>query len=108
MNKYLLIKASDSHECRADHLRALAAGLVAEGARVTLFLVQNGVDAARAGSSEGDAIGALASAGVRICADEFSLAERGIQAARLAHAVTPAPLGLVVDELASGAKAVWF
>lgn len=105
MNRYLFVQASDAYECRADHLRGLASGLANEKVQVTLFLVQNGVLAARAAAAP---LGDLMKAGVRVCADEFSLKERGITAERLAPGVTPAPLELVIDELAAGAKALWF
>lgn len=105
MNRYLLIQASDPHECRADHLRALAAGLAKGEAHVTLFLVQNGVQAARGAAPS---LRELTNAGVHVRADEFSLKERGIPAERLAPGITAAPLELVIDELAAGAKALWF
>lgn len=105
MSRYLFIQASDSYECRSDHLRALASALASEKAQVTLFLVQNGALAARAAATP---LRDLIKAGVRVCADEFSLKERGIAADRLAPGVTAAPLELVIDELAAGARALWF
>ena len=104
MNRYLLIQASDAHECRSDHLRALATGLAGKH-HVTLFLVQNGVQAARSAASP---LRELVKAGVHVRADEFSLRERGIGVDRLAPGITAAPLDLVIDELAAGAKALWF
>lgn len=105
MSRYLIIQASDTYECRADHLRALASGLASERAQVTLFLVQNGVHAARSAATP---LRELIQAGVRVCADEFSLKERGITAERLAPGIAAAPLELVIDELAAGAQALWF
>ena len=40
-------------------------------------------------------------------ADEFSLSERAIRADALVAGVTPAPLDVVVDQLAEGRKALW-
>jgi predicted peroxiredoxin len=85
---------------------ALAAALAARGEQVTIFLVQNGVLAAREGAGAAD-LQAAARAGVRLLADDFSLRERGIPADRLRAGVAPAPLETVVDRLASGAKSLW-
>ena len=46
-------------------------------------------------------------AGVRVLADSFSLKERGIDENRLAPGVAAAPLDVVLDALAEGAKVIW-
>jgi hypothetical protein len=46
-------------------------------------------------------------AGVKVLADDFSLAERGIPHARLAAGVDTAPIDVVVDHLAAGHKTFW-
>ena len=68
--------------------------------------MQNGVLPARPSAKSG-ALGALASAGVEVLADEFSLRERGIDAGRLARGVAAATLDVVIDQLAEGRKAMW-
>lgn len=107
MNDYLLIESLDPFES-ADVGRywELAAGLARGGSRVTLFLVQNGVLAARAGARN-DALHSVAAAGVEVLADEFSLRERGIGTGGLVARVKPAPLDVVLDRLAEGCKALW-
>jgi intracellular sulfur oxidation DsrE/DsrF family protein len=108
MAKYLLIESRDAFESNdVAHDLDLAAGLVEEGNEVTLFLVQNGVLTARR-SSRSARLAELAEAGVQVLADEFSLRERGIDAARLAAGVKAAPLDVVIDQLEDGRKAVWF
>jgi sulfur relay (sulfurtransferase) complex TusBCD TusD component (DsrE family) len=105
--EYLLIASRDPYGHGGTRsCYALAAQLADEGHRVTLFLVQNGVLPARSGAA-GSELEDLARRGVRVAADEFSLRERGIDAARLAPGVEPAPLERVVEALAQGAKALW-
>jgi intracellular sulfur oxidation DsrE/DsrF family protein len=107
MAKYLLVESRDPFDSNdAPQLYDLAAGLAREGNEVCLFLVQNGVLAART-SPRSAALTALAGAGVQVLADDFSLRERGIPGARLASGVQPAPLDVVIDQLAEGRKALW-
>ena len=108
MEKYLFIESRDPFESRdVAQSYDLAAQLAAEGKAVTLFLVQNGVLPARK-SPASAALEKAAKAGVTILADEFSLRERGIPDARLVASVQPAPLDVVVDQLAEGRKAIFF
>ena len=107
MDHYLLIESLDPFESNdVERYWELAAGLSRAGSRVTLFLVQNGVLAARP-SAHSAALQTLAEAGVHVLADEFSLRERGIRTAGLVAGVKPAPLDVVLDRLAEGHKALW-
>jgi hypothetical protein len=107
MDRYLLIESLDPFESNdVARIYELALGLARAGGWVTLFLVQNGVLAARPHPGAG-ALGALAEEGVEILADEFSLRERGIPAERLARGVRPSALDVVVDQLSEGRKALW-
>ena len=107
MADYLFIASRDPFEVNGITLQyELAASLVKEGNKVTLFLVQNGVLPARK-SAMSEPLEAAAKAGVEVLADEFSLRERGIRDDRLATGVKSAPLDIVVDQLAAGRKAVW-
>jgi predicted peroxiredoxin len=107
MRGYLLIESLDPFESN-DVARycELAAGIARDGHEVTVFLVQNGVLAARRGVRS-DVIDTLARSGVKVLADEFSLRERGIGIDRLAAGVDPAPLDVVIDRLAEGRKVLW-
>jgi len=107
MAKYLLIESRDPFEHNAAARQyELAASLARENNAVTLFLVQNGVLPARRGKYA-ELLTRTAKAGVEIVADDFSLRERGIATNRLADGVRPAPLSLVIDQLAEGRKAIW-
>ena len=105
MADYLVIESRDPFDS-GDNAYALARGLVEAGERVTVFLVQNGVLAARAGARSAG-LAALAASGAEVLADDFSLRERGIAASRLVAHVRPAPIDVIVDRLAGGAKTLW-
>jgi intracellular sulfur oxidation DsrE/DsrF family protein len=107
MSGYLLIESRDPFESGdVENFLELAETLAASGQRVTLFLVQNGVLSARHGARSGP-LAALATNGVEVLADDFSLQERGISANRLIPGVKAAPLSVVVDQMADGRKTLW-
>lgn len=107
MSSYLLIETHDPYESAPAALcYDLAAGLAQAGNQVSIFLVQNGVFAARAGAKS-DLLARVAGAGVEVLADEFSLRERGIVASRMVPRVRPAPLDVVIDRLTAGARTLW-
>jgi sulfur relay (sulfurtransferase) complex TusBCD TusD component (DsrE family) len=107
MSRYLFIESRDPFESNdVAFAYELAAGLAKAGHEVTVFLVQNGVLPARRGARAED-LRAVLRAGVKVVADDFSLAERGIDPARLAAGIEPAPIDLVVDHLAAGDKTLW-
>ena len=108
MAKYLMIESRDPHQYGdVAYYYDLAHGLVREGHEVTLYLVQNGVFAARQ-SPRATRLADIARAGVRVVADDFSLRERGISAGMLAADIRPASIELVVDQLADKAtRAMW-
>jgi sulfur relay (sulfurtransferase) complex TusBCD TusD component (DsrE family) len=107
MSKYLLIESRDPFDSTdVERYYELARNLAGDGHQVTLFLVQNGVLPARR-SSKSELLTRTAKAGVEILVDDFSLRERGIGVDRLAEGVNPAPLDVIVDQLADGRKALW-
>lgn len=106
MANYLLIESRDPWESDASGWQELATALVKEGNQVAFFLVQNGVLPARR-SSKSAGLSALATAGVEVLADDFSLRERGIDNGRLADGVKPASIDVVVERLAAGHKVIW-
>ncbi len=107
MAKYLLIESRDPFATGdVPYYYGLATNLAANGNEVTLFLVQNGVLPARRSSASGS-LTELASAGVTVLADDFSLRERGIPAPALAEGVSAAQLDTVIDHLEAGSKCLW-
>jgi predicted peroxiredoxin len=107
MARYLLIESRDPFDSNDTRFCGdLARQLAAAKNEVTLFLVQNGVLPVRPGPRSAD-LTSLAGAGVRVLADSFSLKERGIDENRLAPGVAAAPLDVVLDALAEGAKVIW-
>lgn len=107
MQSYLLIESRDPFESNdVAFLCELASALARAGDRVTVFLVQNGVLPARRGAKAED-LRALTRSGVKVLADDFSLAERGIDPARLAAGIEPASIDVVVDHLSAGHKILW-
>jgi sulfur relay (sulfurtransferase) complex TusBCD TusD component (DsrE family) len=105
MAQYLLIESRDPFESNdVGYYYDLAKSLVEDGNQVTLFLLQNGVLAARP-SIHSAKLEALARSGVTVLADDFSLQERGI--AKLAEGVAAAAIDVVVDQLAAGHKTLW-
>jgi hypothetical protein len=105
MNDYLLIESRDPFESNdVGYYYELARGLVQAGNRVTLLLVQNAVLAARA-TAQAPGLRALASAGVKILADDFAVAERGIK--KLLDGVQVTSIDVVVDHLEAGHKTLW-
>ena len=107
MPRYLLIESRDPFDSNdTGFCRDLATQLAAAKNEVTVFLVQNGVLPARSGARSGD-LTKLAGAGVKVLADSFSLKERGIDEKGLASGVAAAPLDVVLDALAEGAKVIW-
>ena len=79
MTHFVFVESRDPYE-RTDcqTLQELAVGLVGRGHQVTLFLVQNAVLPARAGSRFSSQLTGLVSQGVRVLADDFALSERAI------------------------------
>jgi len=105
VSKYVLIQSKSPWESGdVGHFYALARELGQAGGEVTLFLVQNGVMAARKGASDAGLDQVLESR-VRVLADDFSLRERAIGAMK--QGIRTSPIDEVVDLLAAGAKALW-
>ena len=105
MTPYLVIASRDPFECR-DILTCYetAQSLARAGNGVTVFLVQNGVLPARPSMASQNLL-ELLNAGVTVLADEFSLAERGID--KPIPGVEVVAIDRVVALMADGAKTMW-
>ena len=106
MERYLLIESRSPWESGATaEFYRLARDLAGQGHEVTLYLVQNGVLAARAGAREAGLADVASHA--RVLADDFSLRERGIAVKDLRATVKSGAIETVVDMLADGVRAIW-
>ena len=105
MSKYLIVESRDPFEFPdVRQLNGLAGELQGAGHDVTVYLLQNGVMAARAGA-KGDG---LAGGGVTMLADDYSLTERGIGTDGLAAGVAISNMDALVDLLMDGSpKIMW-
>ena len=108
MTKYLFIESRDPFESRdVRFVEETATALKQRGHEVTVFLVQNGVLAARKNGSE-NYLNRLANAGVILMADEFSLCERGIQTAEVGTGIQQSNMEALVDALVqANTKGIW-
>ena len=108
MNRYLFIESRDPFESRdTQFVEQTATDLKQRGHEVTVFLVQNGVLAARRNGHE-NYLARLVSNGVALLADDFSLRERGIQTAELVPGIQQSNIETLVDALIQeNTKAIW-
>jgi predicted peroxiredoxin len=106
MTAYILIESRDPFESRdTEFIEQTAIAIKERGHAVTVFLVQNGVLAAR---SKAGRLRRLAEAGVTLLADDFSLRERGIKAEELADGVKESGVERLVDTITqANTKAIW-
>ena len=107
MTHFVFVESRDPYESAdCQTLQELASGLASRGHQVTLFLVQNAVLPARAGSRFSSQLTALVSQGVRVLADDFALRERAI--AETARGITAANFDeLTRLILAPDTRALW-
>jgi len=108
MSNYIFIETRDpfeSPDIRFVEENALA--LKRRGHAVTIFLIQNGVLAARK-QCMAHKFTRLSDAGITLFADDFSLAERGVANSELAPEIKPATIDqLVIALVQEGTKALW-
>ena len=108
MSNYVFIESRDPFDSPdTSFLADTAAALKKRGNNVTVFLVQNGVLAARKQARK-SALPQLFESGVTVLADDFSLRERGIQSDECQSAVRASSIDQLVDLLVQeNTKAVW-
>ena len=106
MSNYVFIESRDPFESRdTQFLEETAVAVKERGHDVTVFLVQNGVLAAR---KTVRGLGRLAKAGVTLLADDLSLRERGINSDELAPGIREARIDALVDAIVQkNTKAIW-
>jgi len=106
MSRYVFIESRDPFESRDTRfIEETAVSVKERGHEVTVFLVQNGVLAARKSALRLDR---LAEAGVTVLADDFSLRERGIKPEELAPGIRESGIEALVDAIVQeNTKALW-
>ena len=109
MSSYLCIESRDPFTSRnVETVYRLIADLAARGTPVTLFLVQNGVLAARQSADARRFIELTTTPSVTVLADTFALQERGIPSDGLRPGVQAVDIDTLVDLLmVDGQKAIW-
>jgi sulfur relay (sulfurtransferase) complex TusBCD TusD component (DsrE family) len=103
---YVLIESRDPFESRdTQFVEQTAIAIKERGHPVTVFLIQNGVFAARENAGR---LRRLTEAGVILLADNLSLSERGIKAEELAPGIQESGIDKLVDAIAQeNTKAIW-
>jgi len=106
MSSYVFIESRDPFESRDTRfIEETAVEVKERGHEVTVFLVQNGVFAARNSARRLDR---LTDAGVSVLADDVSLRERGIKPDDLARGIREAGIEALVDAIVQeNTKALW-
>ena len=108
MSNYVFIESRDPFDSPdTSFLADTAASLKKRGNNVTVFLIQNGVLAARKQARKSH-LPQLLESGVIVLADDFSLRERGIQSDECQTSVKAASIDQLVDLIVQeNTKAVW-
>ena len=108
MSNYVFIESRDPFDSPdTSFLAETATSLKKRGNNVTVFLVQNGVLAARKQARRSQ-LPQLLESGVTVLADDFSLRERGVQSDEWQPTVKTASIDQLVDLLVQeDTKAVW-
>jgi sulfur transfer complex TusBCD TusB component (DsrH family) len=108
MTEYVFIESRDPFESRdTQFVEETALELRQLGHGVTVFLVQNGVLAARKNARHAY-LERLQQAGINLLADDFSLRERGIRPAELRASIQSSTIETLVETLAQAStKAIW-
>ena len=106
MSDYVFIETRDPFESRdTEFLEQTAIAVKERGHSVAVFLVQNGVLAARKTARR---LGRLAEAGVTLLADDLSLRERGLTSDELAPSIRECGIDVLVEAIAQeNTKAIW-
>jgi predicted peroxiredoxin len=106
MTTYVFIESRDPFESRdTEFIEQTAIAVKERGHTVTVFLVQNGVFAARKNTGR---LSRLAEADVTLIADDLSLRERGIEREELEDAVREEGIDWLLDAIVrANTKAIW-
>jgi sulfur relay (sulfurtransferase) complex TusBCD TusD component (DsrE family) len=108
MKRFLVVGSRDLTEyVNGEYVPLVVEGLRAKGHEVTLFLIENGVIAAREGSKAGQILNGLSDKGARVYAEDVSCRARGVRV--LAPGVSFSNLDSLADSIAEGFdNIVWY
>jgi sulfur relay protein TusB/DsrH len=108
MARYLIVDSRDLTEYTSGrYIQKVVGKLKESGNDVTLFLIENGVIAARKGGEIGKNLSDLSKQGAKIMADDISCKARGI--AQLADGVNQGNVDQLADLIAEGSdKIIWY
>jgi sulfur relay protein TusB/DsrH len=108
MARYLIVDSRDLTEyTNGGYIQKVAGKLKQDGNDVTLFLIENGVLAARKGAEIGKNLTELSKRGTRIMAEDISCRARGI--GQLVEGVAQSNMDQLADLIAEGSdKVLWY
>ncbi len=108
MPKYLIVESRDLMEYKeSDFALNLAGSLKKKGNETTLYLIENGVLAARKGSEAAAKLTALSKEGVKVLAEDLSLKMRGVK--ERTEGVSESSMDALADLILNGAdKVIWY
>jgi predicted peroxiredoxin len=108
MKHYVILESRDPFTSNdTGFVKTIVQEALKNGARCTVFLVQNGVLSSRA-SAKTSYLSQLAEAGAKIVVDRFALSERGISSEELLSLVTVSTIDQVADLLLEpGTNVFW-
>ncbi|HLG22098.1 MAG TPA: DsrE family protein [Candidatus Manganitrophaceae bacterium] len=108
MARYLIVDSRDLTEYTSGrYIQKVAGKLKESGNDVTLFLIENGVIAARKGGEIGKNLSDLSKRGAKVVADDISCRARGIT--QLAEGITQGSVDQLADLIVEGSdKVIWY
>lgn len=108
MARYLIVDSRDLQEYTSGrYIQSLAGKLKDKGNDVTLFLIENGVLAARKGNEFGKNLSDLSKRGAKVMAEDVSLKARGIS--EIGDGITQANVDQLADLIIEGSdKVIWY
>lgn len=108
MKRYLIIGSRDLTEyVNGQYLPLMVETLRKKGHEVTVFLIENGVVAARGGSKAGRVLNSLADKGARVLAEDVSCRARGVTC--LASGISMSSLDVLAEFISEGFdNVVWY
>lgn len=108
MPKFLIVESRDLMEYKeSDFALNLASSLKKKGNDTTLYLIENGVLAARKGSEVASRLTTLSREGVQVLAEDLSLKMRGVK--ERTEGVSESNMDALADLILNGAdKVIWY